>query len=141
MPKISIKDIIIFLKAQLSSLSGGIVDYITMVFFTEVFHIHYTISIAIGGIVGAIVNFIINKNWTFKSARHNYQSTTFKQFMKFILVVINSILLKASGTYFITNYTGLDYKISRIIIDLIVSLAFNFTLQKNWVFKKSKENL
>ena len=138
MRKKYIKDIIIFLKAQISSLSGGIVDYLTMVFFTEVFDIHYTISIAIGGIVGAVVNFLINKNWTFKSVKHKYKNTSLCQFLKFSLVVINSILLKSSGTYFITRYIGFDYKISRIIIDLIVSLAFNFTLQKTWVFKKVK---
>ena len=139
MHKKYLRDIIIFLKAQVSSLLGGIVDYVTMVFFTEVFNIHYTISIAIGGIVGAVVNFLINKNWTFKSGRR-YLNTSFSQLLKFVIVVLNSILLKASGTYFITNYLSLDYKISRIIIDLIVSLGFNFTLQKKWVFKKVKKD-
>ncbi len=138
MHKKYLRDIIIFLKAQVSSLLGGIVDYVTMVFFTEIFNIHYTISIAIGGIVGAVVNFLINKNWTFKSGRR-YLNTSFSQLLKFVIVVLNSILLKASGTYFITNYLSLDYKISRIIIDLIVSLGFNFTLQKKWVFKKVKK--
>ncbi len=139
MHKKYLRDIIIFLKAQVSSLLGGIVDYVTMVFFTEIFNIHYTISIAIGGIVGAVVNFLINKNWTFKSGRR-YLNTSFSQLLKFVIVVLNSILLKASGTYFITNYLSLDYKISRIIIDLIVSLGFNFTLQKKWVFKKVKKD-
>ena len=139
MHKKYLRDIIIFLKAQVSSLLGGIVDYVTMVFFTEIFNIHYTISIAIGGIVGAVVNFLINKNWTFKSGRR-YLNTSFSQLLKFVIVVLNSILLKASGTYFITNYLSLDYKISRIIIDLIVSLGFNFTLQKKWVFKKIKKD-
>jgi len=140
MRKKYIKDIIIFLKAQISSFSGGVIDYITMIFFTEVFHIHYTISIAIGGIVGAVVNFFINKNWTFKSNRRKYKNTSFDQILKFVLVVINSILLKSSGTYFITKYIHIDYKISRIIIDLIVSLGFNFTLQKIWVFKKVEKD-
>jgi putative flippase GtrA len=59
------------------------------------------------------------------------------QLPKFVLMVAGSILLKSSGTYAFTNYFGIDYKISRIIVDLIVSLGFNFTLQKLWVFKSN----
>jgi putative flippase GtrA len=132
-----INKIIIFLKAQMSAFIGGVVDYLVMVFFTEVFHIHYTISIAIGGVIGAIVNFSINKKWTFHTKGVPYKSSLVKQFLKFVAVVVNSIVLKASGTYAITTYLGVDYKISRIITDLFVSLGFNYTLQKYWVFKKA----
>ena len=55
------KGILTFSKAQVSASIGGGVDYLTMIFFTELFNIHYTISIAIGGIVGAVVNFSLNK--------------------------------------------------------------------------------
>lgn len=130
--------IFVFAKAQVSAFIGGITDYGIMVFITEVFHVHYTISIAIGGIVGAVVNFSLNKGWTFLSKDVPYKNTIRKQLLKFVVVVINSILLKSSGTYFITTFLRIDYKISRIMIDLCVSLLFNFTLQKHWVFKKSK---
>ncbi|MDP4276967.1 MAG: GtrA family protein [Bacteroidota bacterium] len=127
-----------FSKAQVSSFVGGIVDYLVMVLFTECFHVHYTLSIVIGGIVGAIVNFSINKFWTFKSKEHPYELPLKKQLSRFVLVVLNSIALKVSGTYLITTFIGIDYKISRIITDLIVSWAVNYTLQRSWVFKKKK---
>jgi putative flippase GtrA len=95
--------------------------------------IHYTISIAIGGIVGAIVNFSINRYWTFQS----YESTVGTQVLKFILIVAGSILLKATGTYLITTFLQVDYRISRLITDIFVSFGFNFLLQKYWVFRKS----
>jgi len=53
--------------------------------------------------------------------------------------VINSILLKSSGTYLVTTFLRIDYKISRIIVDLIVSIALNYNLQKYWVFKSVKQ--
>ena len=132
------ENLIVFAKAQLSAFIGGITDYFFMIFFTEVFHLHYTISIAIGGVIGAMVNFSLNKAWTFRSSTNKYKNSMLQQLLKFILVVFNSIVLKSSGTYLITTYFNLDYKISRIIIDLFVSLAFNYTLQKFWVFKKNK---
>ncbi|MCK5820411.1 MAG: GtrA family protein [Bacteroidales bacterium] len=109
-----------------------------MIFFTEFFHFHYIISIAIGGFIGAVVNFSLNKSWTFHKKEIPYKDSLFKQLLKFIAVVINSIVLKAVGTYGITTYLGLDYKISRILTDIVVSLVFNYHLQKYWVFRKLK---
>jgi putative flippase GtrA len=128
--------IFIFAKAQASAFIGGVTDYCVMIFFTEVVGIHYTLSIVIGGIIGAVVNFKINKNWTFFSKANSYSHSERIQFTKFVIVVINSIFLKSSGTYLITTYLYDSYKINRIIVDLIVSLGCNYPLQKYWVFKK-----
>jgi len=131
--------IFVFAKAQVSAFIGGMTDYGIMVFFTEVFHVHYTISIAIGGVIGAVVNFSLNRRWTFHSKNLPYKNSINKQMIKFVLVVINSILLKSSGTYLVTTFLRIDYKISRIIVDLIVSIALNYNLQKYWVFKSVKQ--
>lgn len=126
------KSLYIFAKAQLSAFIGGIIDYIVMIACTELLGIHFTISIGIGGIIGAIVNFSINRYWTYQAK----STPAGRQILKFILVVAGSILLKSSGTYLVTTFLHIDYKISRIIIEIFVSLGFNFVLQKYWVFKK-----
>jgi len=128
--------LLVFIKAQFSAFLGGAVDYFIMVFFTQIFNLHYTISIAIGGVIGAIVNFSLNKKWTFYSKDIPYKNSMIAQLMKFVLVVLNSIILKSSGTYLITTFLGFDYRISRIATDLFVSIVFNYTLQKFWVFRK-----
>lgn len=125
--------LLVFLKAQASAFIGGISDYLIMVLCTEVFGIHYTISIAIGGIIGAVVNFSINRKWTYRAEDGKLNS----QLIKFILVVFGSIFLKSAGTYLLTTWLNVDYKITRIIVDLIVSLGFNYTLQTYWVFLKN----
>ena len=121
----------------MSAFIGGMTDYAIMVFFTEAFQVHYTVSIVIGGVIGAVVNFSLNHKWTFRSGNEAYKNSMRKQLLKFVLVVINSIFLKSTGTYAITNFLGIDYKISRIITDLFVSIGFNYTLQRYWVFKKA----
>ncbi len=133
-----LNQVFVFVKAQFSAFVGGITDYMIMIFFTEIFHIHYTLSIVIGGVIGAIINFSLNKSWTFHTKDIPYEDSYAKQLMKFVLVVANSIFLKSTGTYLITTYLGVDYKISRLFTDLFVSIAFNYTLQKFWVFKKHK---
>jgi len=131
--------IFVFAKAQVSAFIGGMTDYGIMVFFTEIFHVHYTISIAIGGVIGAVVNFSLNRRWTFRSKDHSYKNSMNKQMIKFVLVVLNSIILKSSGTYLVTTFLNIDYKISRIIVDLIVSIVLNYNLQRYWVFKSVKQ--
>ncbi|WP_321439210.1 GtrA family protein [uncultured Bacteroides sp.] len=133
-----IEKLFMFTKAQVSSGIGGIVDYIIMILCTELLNIHYTISIAIGGIIGAIINFSLNKTWTFQSKTSSYKYSSRRQFSRFAIVVINSIALKAAGTYYFTTFYRIDYEISRIITDLIVSIVFNYTLQRHWVFRKER---
>lgn len=128
----------VFAKAQVSSFVGGMVDYSIMILCTELFGIHYTFSIAIGGVIGAIVNFSLNKTWTFCSKKQPYKYNFWKQLIRFVIVVINSIVLKASGTYYFTTFIKIDYKISRIITDLTVSIIFNYMLQRHWVFRKEQ---
>ena len=132
------QQLLLFSKAQLSAFLGGVVDYVTMVLVTELFSIHYTLSIVVGGMVGALVNFSLNRYWAFKSKEIPYQHGFIKQLFKFILVAMNSIFMKSSGTYLVTYLLGLDYKISRLLVDLSVSLLFNYNLQRCWVFKKTK---
>lgn len=125
-----------FAKAQLSAFTGGLVDYAAMLICTELFKIHYTLSIAIGGILGAVINFTLNRFWTFTPTSGAFQIPLRRQLLRFIPVVFGSILLKSSGTFLVTSFTKVDYKISRLIVEILVSLGFNYLLQKRWVFKQ-----
>ncbi|MBE8719731.1 GtrA family protein [Sphingobacterium pedocola] len=122
-----------FLKAQLSAFVGGMVDYGIMLFCKEILGFTISTSIVISGAIGAIVNFTINRLWTFKKE----EAPVVNQLWKFIIVVVGSILLKSQGTPLLSTLTGIDYRITRLIVEVVVSLGFNFTLQKYWVFKKT----
>lgn len=123
--------LIVFLKAQMSAFIGGITDYGIMIICTELFGIHYTVSIVISGVLGAVVNFSINKYWTFEA-----KAPVGKQISKFIIVVFGSVFFKSGGTYLVTEFGAIDYRVSRLLIELFVSLGFNYPMQKYWVFKK-----
>ncbi|MDR3181156.1 MAG: GtrA family protein [Prevotellaceae bacterium] len=125
----------VFIKAQFSAFTGGMCDYLTMIILTELLGVYYTLSIAVSCVLGAVVNFSINKKWSFYSGKIGYRFSLPQQLWRFFLVVISSIVLKVAGTYCITTFAHIDYKISRIIADIIVSLCFNYVLQRYWVFK------
>ncbi len=106
-------------------------DYLIMVFTKEFLGLHYINSLIVGSISGAIINYTINRNWSFNEKSEKIYS----QLPKFVIMVIGSIFLKSIGTYTFTEFCGVDYKISRLVTDLFVGLGFNFLLQRYWVFK------
>lgn len=121
-----------FLKAQVSNFFGGITDYLVMLYFAEVVGIHYMPAICLGGLIGAVVNYSIGRYWAFNSREEKVSS----QIVKYGLVSLGSILLKSCGTFCLTELSHVDYRITRLLVDGIVSIGFNYTLQKFWVFKK-----
>jgi putative flippase GtrA len=125
-----------FAKAQLTSFIGGITDYMAMIFLTEVAGLFFAYSIIFSGLIGAVVNFILNRRWTFDATAGRKRH----QLPRFILIVMGSIFLKTMGTYLIATYGKIDYKIGRLMVDLVVAIGFNFPLQKYWVFRDIANN-
>lgn len=136
---ISSKNIIVeiyaFSKAQVSAFIGGLVDFIVMIAVVELFGLHYIVGIILGGLIGAYVNFTINREWTFSDSSAARMST---QLRKFAAVVIGSILMKSTGTYCLSEGLKLDYKIARLVADALVCFGFNYVLQRYWVFGSKK---
>jgi len=135
------KAVFTFLQAQVAAFLGGITDYGVMILLTEVFKLHFAFSILISGVVGAIVNFSINRFWVFKN-QSGYSSPINSQLFKFALVVLGSISLKSFGTLILQKVFQIDYRIGRLITDSFVSYGFNYPLIKYWVFKaKDRQNV
>lgn len=121
-----------FIKAQLSAFLGGMADL-------GIYTVCYTIllytapfSNVISGSLGAVVNFTINRYWSFNVTERSVGS----QLWKFIVVVVGSIGLKTFGIHVLVDIWIWHFLVSKLLIELIVSLGFNFTLQKFWVFRK-----
>ena len=127
-----------FTQAQISAGVGSLIDYGLMIFAVELLEWSLFWALALGGIVGAIVNFSLNRYWTFRDKGTAYSSGLVSQLIKFTTMVLGSILLKYSGTYLLEHYVDIDYKIGKLISDLFVSVLFNYTLQRFWVFRKEK---
>jgi len=121
-----------FVKSQIAGFIGGVIDYLTMLYCVELLGIHYIYAICMGGFVGAIVNYNLGRYWAFDSKDEKIKT----QLIKYGMVSLGGIVLKSGGTFFLTELSNVDYRISRLIIDGIVAIGFTYTLQKLWVFKK-----
>ncbi|MVZ67168.1 GtrA family protein [Sphingobacterium sp. DK4209] len=121
-----------FLKVQLSAFVGGLSDFGIYTFCYTVLKYSAPFSNVISGSLGAVVNFTINRYWSFNSTAQSLGS----QLWKFIIVVLGSIGLKSLGIHVFVDIMHWHFLLSKLIVEIVVSLGFNFTLQKYWVFKK-----
>ncbi len=121
----------VFAKSQIASLIGSAVDFVVMILCTEVLGIYYVISRAIGAAVGAVVNFMLNRHWTWRVSNKKLGPQAFK----YGLTATGSLILNTLGVWLCTEFIGLDYKISWLVVSLIVGIGFNFVLHKIYVFK------
>ena len=76
----------VYIKVQVASILGSVVDYTTTILLTEVFHWLYLISNLLGNILGGLGQFNLYKYWVFR----NSKSKTRVQYLRFILAFVGN---------------------------------------------------
>lgn len=104
-------------------------------------------STAIGAFVGGVINGVLNYRFTFHANNCPWKAVL----VKYAMVWLGSLLLNSFGTEFL--YYGLlhwpwleevgfkpdgYFAAARLAVSGIVSLCWNFILQRNFVYHKSK---
>ena len=132
-PRAKIRDFFLsFGKAQVSAFLGGLFDFGVYTFSIQILNIPPYLSNIMSGSLGAVLNFTINRYWTFDKT----DTPVSQQLAKFVVVVIGSIFLKSTGIFFLVDHLSANAYYSKIIVEILVSLGFNFLMQKYWVFNK-----
>jgi len=121
----------IFLKAQTASIIATIVDFLTTILLVKFFGCWYVIATAIGTIAGGVTHFSMARHWVFSAADGKIHT----QALKYFLVWGVYILLSTAFVFIITNYAGLNYIVSKIIVSVLLSISYNYILHKKFVFK------
>lgn len=102
------------------------------------------ISVLIGTIIGGLVNFTINRKFTFHASNQNNGVI---MFAKYLFVWAGGLLLNVYGTYgmqsllqiLLSNFLMPDnqlFAIATFITACIVSVLWNFLMQRYFVFRK-----
>jgi len=123
-----------FIKFGIVGSISTIINFLVLIFFTEVLFIWYLFSSVIGFIISAIFNFSFNKFWTFRNDQKGRK--VFFQANKFILVVSTSLFFNTLILYSLTDYLNFDYRFSWFLATALVSV-WNFSMNRFWTFKKT----
>lgn len=120
-----------FIKAQAASLTATAVDFGVTIILKELLGCWYLLASVVGTVSGGIVNFSMNRSWVFRAKNKKIHF----QAVKYIMVWVGNLVLVSGGVFFLTNYGGISYLVSKIAVSAMVGVFYNYVLQKRFVFK------
>lgn len=136
-----------FLRSIVSSQTSSWTDMIISFALFAWVHLSPFLSTAIGAFVGGVVNCMINYRFTFHAQGVPWKSVA----VKYAVVWAGSLFLNAYGThafyYLFTQWKWLIeigfkpdgfFAAARLLVSLIVSLGWNFILQRYFVFRNTR---
>jgi len=118
-------------RHQAASLIATVLDFAAMVTSVELGRVSPVVGTAIGATCGAVVNFLINRHWTFDAAHRGLTP----QAMRYVLVSGVSLGLQVLGEWLVNGVAGAHYVVARVIVAVITSLLWNFPMQRHYVFR------
>lgn len=139
------------LRSSLSSQVCGWIDTLTSFLVFSLLGLSAWLSTAIGAFVGGVLNCIINYRFTFHAVGVDWRVAL----TKFVFVWTGSLLLNSFGTqavyslvrswHWLHDVTGIaedgTFLAARLFVALMVSLCWNFLLQRNFVFRVTRFDL
>lgn len=140
-----------FLRSSVSSQIASWIDMgVRMIFFAFVFrqlddYYRSNLSVLVGAVVGGIVNGCINYKFTFHASGQDVRAVVAKYFLVWAVSLFFNMfgttycaMLLSRWHFLISLGFSPDaiFATSTLTVSLIVSLAWNFMMQKNFVYKR-----
>ncbi len=133
-----------FLRSAVSSQAASWADMLTGFLLFSLLDMSPWLSTGIGAVLGGIINCIINYKFTFRAQDCPWKAVV----VKYVLVWVGSVTLNAYGTdvvyWLLMRWQWLEeigfrpdgfYAAARLGVSLLVSWAWNFLLQRNFVYR------
>ena len=121
-----------FLKANVATLLASFFDYLTTIALKEKLHWDAVAASITGTVAGGIINFLICRHWAFATAG----SSAWRQSKRYFFTWAGNLLLNAAGVYLLIHFARMNYLLAKIITSITVAIAYNYPMQKKYVFKK-----
>jgi putative flippase GtrA len=117
-------------RSQIASLTATVVDFTTLIFLVEIGRLWYVAATAIGAFLGAVVNFMLGRHWSFVADHDAVRG----QAIRYAVVSAVSLVLNSLGVYLLTDYLKIHYAVSKALTAFLIGILFNFPLHRWFVF-------
>ncbi len=126
----------VFIKTSISSIVSAIVDLSMFYILSNIFERKYffiVLSTVIARIISGTVNFIINRNYAFKSTgRVRVELVSYT-----ILFIIKMILSSLIVAYLSTKFMNVNETVIKIIVDTLLFFG-SFYIQDKYIFNENR---
>ena len=115
---------------------GTALHYLVLVALVHALGANPVVSSALGFLVGAVTNYLLNYKVTFRSGKSHSETAA-----KFAIVAAIGLVLNTSVMAVLVDWMHLYYLLSQVLATGLV-LLWNFTANRHWTFwDKSGERL
>ena len=125
-----------FMKFAMVGVINTIVGTTMMFVFYNVFHFSYWVSSASNYIIGSIISYLLNKNFTFRFKEQKYWSL-----LRFVLNILTCYLLaygiaKPVMHWILTGFSQTIQENVSMMLGMGLFVVFNYLGQRFFTFKK-----
>ncbi len=122
-------------RHQAGALASTTVDFGVMIAVVQGLGLSPVAGTVAGAAVGAGFNFALGRRWIFHTGdpvrmRH--------QVVRYGIVSLASLLLNALGEFAVHDLLRVQYVAARLVVAILVSVAWNYPLHRAWVFAPSR---
>jgi putative flippase GtrA len=121
-------------RHQIGALVGTAIDFGSMIACVEEFGMPPVAGTAIGATFGGVANFVLGRSWIF---RHQSGSVP-AQAIRYALVSAAGAAWNALGEHLVADRAHVQYVLARAIVAVLVSLFWNFPMQRQFVFHEGR---
>jgi putative flippase GtrA len=119
-----------WMRHHAASIAGTGADYLVMISCVELLHLSPVAATPLGALSGAVTNFTLGRRFTYKTTDVPAPS----QAWRYALVSAASLGLNTAGEYLFQHILHIEYLLARVISSVIVSNAWNYPMQRYFVF-------
>ena len=120
-----------FVSFALIGAIGTAGHYLTLITLVEKVKISPVIATTFGFVVGALINYILNYRFTFRSNKPHHEALS-----KFLTVALLGAGVNTGLMYLLNQWLGLHYFLAQLVATGLV-LVLNFLLNRIWTFAES----
>ena len=126
----------IFMKFVMVGIINTLVGTTIMFVFYNVFHLNYWISSASNYIIGSLVSYLLNKNFTFRFKEKGYYSL-----LRFIINILTCYLLaygiaKPIMHWILSDFNKTIQENLSMLLGMCLFVVFNYLGQRFFAFRK-----
>lgn len=120
------------LHHQAASAAATAVDFLVMILAVSAAGMSPVGGTVLGAFSGAVMNFMLGRHWAFVAT----DGPLGGQAIRYALVSGTSLALNAAGEYVLAVRLGVGYVLARVAVSFLVSLTWNYPLQRFFVFAR-----
>jgi putative flippase GtrA len=121
-------------RHQIGAIIATGIDFGAMIGLVEVLGLSPVAGTAISAPLGGLANFALGRAWIFR--RHTGHWAW--QAARYTLVSGASAVWNTAGEHLVHDRAHVQYVAARIVVSVLVSLLWNFPMQRRWVFRESR---